>query len=127
MPHFYIEYTDNIKDEADIHGLLQKVNKVFLSYNKIVPVGGLRIRAIELNDYLIADGSFDDAFVHATLKMGKGRSEEDKKTLCDDLFNKIEEHFTDMFKKRYLALSMELYEFSNPTYKKNNIHRRFES
>ncbi|WP_106497966.1 5-carboxymethyl-2-hydroxymuconate Delta-isomerase [Lentibacillus sp. Marseille-P4043] len=127
MPHFYIEYTDNIKSEADVPGLLQKMNRVFLSHQQIIPVGGLRIRAIELTDYLIADGSDDDAFVHATLKLGKGRSEADKTALCDDLFNEMERHFQEMFEERYLALSMELYEFSNPTYKKNNIHTRFNN
>ncbi|MFC4557885.1 5-carboxymethyl-2-hydroxymuconate Delta-isomerase [Virgibacillus kekensis] len=126
MPHFYIEYTDNIKTQADIRTLLQRVNDVFLSHDHIIPVGGLRIRAIELKDYIIADGSEDDAFVHATLKLGKGRSEEDKKVLCDDLFNEIEGHFSELFNNSYLALSMELYEFSNPTYKKNNIHQRFK-
>ncbi|PAV28884.1 5-carboxymethyl-2-hydroxymuconate isomerase [Virgibacillus profundi] len=127
MPHFYIEYTNNLKTEADIPQLLQTVNEVFRSHNHIIPVAGLRIRAIELTDYLIADGSADDAFVHATLKLGKGRSEKDKKNLSDDLFKRMENHFADLFVKRYLALSMEVYEFSNPTYKKNNIHTRFES
>ncbi|MGY0694256.1 5-carboxymethyl-2-hydroxymuconate Delta-isomerase [Virgibacillus sp. FSP13] len=127
MPHFYIEYTDNIKSAADVSGLLEKVHRVFLSHHQIIPVGGLRIRAIELADYLIADALGDDAFVHATLKLGKGRSEADKAALCDDLFNEMERHFAEMFEERYLALSMELYEFSNPTYKKNNIHSRFNN
>lgn len=126
MPHFYIEYTSNIKADAAIPELLQKVNRTLLSHRNIIPIGGLRSRAIELTDYLVADGTEDDAFVHATLKLGKGRSEEDKKVVCDDLFNEITEHFADLFAKRYLALSMELCEFANPTYKQNNIHTRYK-
>lgn len=126
MPHLYIEYTSNIKPEADIPALLKKVNDTLLSHPDIIPIGGLRSRAMELTDYLIADGSEDDAFVHATLKLGGGRSEEDKQKLCDDVFDAIKAHLADLFEKRYLALSMELYEFQAPTWKQNNIHKRYK-
>ncbi|GIM46783.1 5-carboxymethyl-2-hydroxymuconate isomerase [Collibacillus ludicampi] len=127
MPHFIVEYTNNIKAEADIPGLLKKINDVFISYDHIFPIGGIRSRAIELKDYCVADGAEDDAFVHATLKIGAGRSAEDKKAVCDDLFEVMKEHFADLFSKRYLALSMELIEFSEfGTYKHNNIHARFK-
>lgn len=126
MPHIIVEYTDNIK-EADIPGLLKKINRVFIERNDIFPTGGIRSRAIELHDYCIADGAEDDAFVHATLKIGAGRKEEDKKATCDELFSVIKEHFSDQFAKRYLALSFELFEFSEAgTYKHNNIHQRFK-
>lgn len=126
MPHLIIEYTDNIKEEANIPLLLQEINEVLLSHSNIIPIGGLRSRAIELQDYRVADGTEDDAFVHAILKLGGGRSEADKKLICDDLFQTIKEHFADLFDKRYLALSMELYEFMAPTYKHNNIHIRYK-
>ncbi|MDA8352336.1 MAG: 5-carboxymethyl-2-hydroxymuconate Delta-isomerase [Firmicutes bacterium] len=126
MPHFIVEYTDNIKDEADIAGLLKKVHDVLISRSDLFPVGGIRSRAIELHDYRIADGAEDDAFVHATLKIGSGRSPDEKKEACDQLFTVMEEHFADLFNMRYLALSMELYEFPEATYKRNNIHVRFK-
>lgn len=69
MPHFIIEYTDNIKDEIQIDGLLRKVNDVLISYPSIFPIGGIRSRAIELKHYRVADGTEDDAFVHAILKI----------------------------------------------------------
>lgn len=126
MPHFIVEYTDNIKTEADIPGLLNKINDVLISRSNIFPTGGIRSRAIELHDYCVADGTEDDAFVHATLKIGAGRSEAAKKVACDELFKLMQDHFADLFAKRYLALSMELFEFTNPTYKQNNIHTRFK-
>ncbi|MCU9602070.1 5-carboxymethyl-2-hydroxymuconate Delta-isomerase [Pallidibacillus thermolactis] len=126
MPHFILEYTDNIKEEGKIQELLKKVNDVLLSFPEIIPIGGLRSRAIELNHYVVADGSHDDAFVHATLKLGKGRSEEDIKKISDAVFNQIQEHFQVLYNKRYLALSMEVYEFQKATYKLNNIHNRYK-
>ncbi|MEB2299856.1 5-carboxymethyl-2-hydroxymuconate Delta-isomerase [Lysinibacillus xylanilyticus] len=127
MPHFIVEYTDNIKEEADIPKLLKKVNDVLISRSNLFPTGGIRSRAVELQDYRVADGAEDDAFVHAILKIGAGRSAENKKETCDELFEVIKDHFADLFTRRYLALSMELIEFSEEgTYKHNNIHKRFK-
>lgn len=127
MPHIIIEYTDNIKAEAKIPLLLEKIHDVIISKSPLFPIGGLRSRAIELQDYRVADGKEDDAFVHVTLKIGRGRSEEDKRRSCDELFEVIKTHFSELFSKRYLALSMELFEFSEEgTYKHNNIHQRFK-
>ena len=126
MPHFIVEYTDNIKNEANIAKLLEEIHKVLIAHDTIFPIGGLRTRAIELNEYRVADGMEDDAFVHATLKIGAGRPEAIKKEVCDALFEVMKEHFFHIMSKRYLALSMELHEFSEAgTYKQNNIHARF--
>jgi 5-carboxymethyl-2-hydroxymuconate isomerase len=126
MPHFIVEYTDNIRAEADIPGLLEKVHAVLMGYGDTFPIGGIRSRAIELHHYRVADGTADDAFVHATLKIGQGRPAAIKRQVCDELFAVIKDHFADLFAKRYLALSMELVEFAEfGTYKHNNIHTRF--
>ncbi|MGB2993712.1 MAG: 5-carboxymethyl-2-hydroxymuconate Delta-isomerase [Paenisporosarcina sp.] len=127
MPHFIVEYTDNIKNEANISKLFEEINKVLIARDTVFPIGGIRSRAIEVNDYRIADGAEDDAFVHAVLKIGAGRSEEIKKEVCDALFEVMKDHFSFLMSNRYLALSMELIEFSEAgTYKLNNIHSRFK-
>jgi 5-carboxymethyl-2-hydroxymuconate isomerase len=126
MSHFVLEYTDNISAEARIPELLRRVNQVMLTQAGVFPPGGIRSRAVELHDYCVAEGDHNDAFVHATLKIGFGRSEAVKKKLCDELFDAIKEHFADIFARRPLALSMEFAEFSEAgTYKHNNIHSRY--
>ena len=126
MSHFVLEYTDNISNDAGIPELLRTVNHVMLAQDSVFPPGGIRSRAVELHDYCVAEGDHDDAFVHATLKIGFGRSEAVKKKLCDELFEAIKEHFADLFARRPLALSMEFSEFSEAgTYKHNNIHSRY--
>jgi 5-carboxymethyl-2-hydroxymuconate isomerase len=113
MPHFIVEYTSNIKSEARIPQLLAKVNETLIAQGGVFPTGGIRSRAIELTDYCIADGQADYAFVHCNLKIGAGRTDAQKK----------KDHFADLFSRRYLALSLELNEFSEAgTYKHNNIH-----
>lgn len=126
MPHVIVEYTANLNPGADMPALLRKINAVLIGQGDVFPTGGIRSRAIELTDYRIADGKADDAFVHVTLKIGAGREAATKKRACDALFDTVKAHFADQFDRRYLALSMELYEFDEgATYKHNNIHKRF--
>jgi 5-carboxymethyl-2-hydroxymuconate isomerase len=127
MPHLTFECTDNIYDEARIPALLKKANDVLIAQAGVYPTGGIRARAIRLHDYCVADGSQDDAFVHATLKIGGGRSPEARQKTGDDLFLMIMEHFAELYARRGLALSLEIAEFSEAgTWKQNNIHARYK-
>ena len=127
MAHLIIEYTSNIKPDADLSNLLRKANQTIIAQDGVFPIGGIRSRAIELTDYCMADGAADYAFVHATLKIGAGRTAAQKKRVCDELFEMMKAHFAQLFARRYLALSMELYEFDEGgTYKHNNVHARFK-
>lgn len=129
MPHLIYEITDNLDTaEADIKGLLQKSNQVLIDQGGVFPTGGIRSRVIWLKDYCVADGAQpSDAFVHATLKIGAGRSDEAKKKTGDELFALLSEHFAASFERHGLALSMEIAEFSEAgTWKKNNIHPRYK-
>ena len=127
MPQFILEYTDNLSAETDIPALLKKVNDTIIGQEGgIFPPGGTRSRAIELKQYRMADGVEDYAFVHVTFKIGSGRTETQKKRVCDDLFDVMKAHFAPLFATRYLALSMELYEYNEQgTYKHNNVHAKF--
>lgn len=126
MPHITVEYTSNIKQTANINELLQKINKTLINEGDVFPTGGIRSRAIELHDYVVADGIGDDAFVHVTLKIGPGRTDAVKKSVCKNLFSMMENHFSTLFEERYFALSLELHEFSpGNMYRKNNIHERY--
>lgn len=127
MPHLIYEYTDNLKAEGDIPGLLRKTNQVVLAQGGVFPTGGIRARAICLTDYCVADGAADDAFVHLTFKMGAGRTAEEKQKVGDELFTMLKDHFAALFARRGLALSMEIVEFSEAgTWKHNNIHARYK-
>ena len=127
MPHLTLEYTDNIANPR-IPELLRKLNSMLLARPDIFPVGGIRARAYRLSEYALADSSeATDAFVHLSLKIGAGRSEEVKKETGDQLFAVLTEHFADAYAQHGLMLSAEIGEFSEAgTWKKNNIHARYK-
>lgn len=128
MPHVTVEYTDNIESEANIGELLKKINESLISEGDTFTPGAIRSRAIKLTEYYVADGTGDnDAFVHVTMKIAPGRTPEVKKAACDNLFEMMQAHFNALFDRRYLALSLELFEFGEGgTYKQNNIHKRYK-
>lgn len=128
MPHLIVEYTANLGEEAEIAALLRKANAVLIAQGGVFPIGGIRSRALRLEDYCVADASHDDAFVHLTLKIGAGRSPEQKQKAGDALFAMLREHFAAIFARRFLALSLEIVEFSEAgTWKQNNIHGRYQA
>ncbi len=129
MPHLVYEITANLDlPESDIAGLLRQSNQLLIAQGGVFPTGGIRSRVHWLRDWCVADGSQpSDAFVHASLKVGAGRSPEQLKTACDELFALLCTHFAAQFEQRGLALSMECGEFSEAgTWKKNNIHARYK-
>lgn len=133
MPHIVVEYTANLRAEADIPALLAAINAYLIEQHTpdgpVFPVGGIRSRAIALTDYCVGDGQEpDDAFVHVRITIGAGRDDAVKKTLHDGLFDLLKAHFAPIHATRGLALSMEAGEFSESgTWKHNNLHARFKA
>lgn len=126
MAHAVVEWTSNLEGEADIRGLLELIAAAMRNSGGVFPRGGIRVRAIRLDDYVIADGKADDAFVNVTVKMGAGRSAEFKKVFFTDLFEQIKTHFAELYTRRFLALSLYVEEADEAgSFKHNNIHKRF--
>jgi 5-carboxymethyl-2-hydroxymuconate isomerase len=127
MAHCVVEYTDNLAREADIPGLLWKLAKKFNESDGIFPIGGVRVRALKLTEYVIADGAENDAFVNITVKMGAGRPDDFKKRFFGEMFDMVKDHFEGLYAKRYLALSLYVEEADEAgSFKHNNIHARFK-
>lgn len=126
MAHAIVEWTANLEGEADIRGLLELIAAEMRGADGVFPWGGIRVRGIRLEDYVIADGLADDAFVNITVKMGAGRSAEFKQRFFAQLFEAVKTHFAPLFAERYLALSLYVEEADEAgSFKHNNIHARF--
>jgi 5-carboxymethyl-2-hydroxymuconate isomerase len=128
MPHTIIEYSDNLAGEGDIPGLLKKIAAKLCNSGGVFPIGGVRVRAHPVTQYVIADGADDYAFLHTVVKLAAGRPEDFKKEFFDELFELIKAHFAELMSRRYLALSMYIEEVDESgSYKHNNIHRKFKA
>lgn len=129
MPHIVVEYSANLRDDGDLPSLLSKINASMIAERgptgPVFPAAGIRSRAIAVDDWCVADGAnADDAFVHLTVRIARGRSEAQKQKAFDAVFEIVKDHFASSYATRGLALSMDVDEFTNPTWKHNNLHAR---
>ena len=108
VTHLIVEYSGNLHSDADIPALLDRANQVLVS--AFEPGATVLSRAYELQDYHMADGQADYAFVHATLRMVAGLTEQARRQIADEVFSAFKQHFAGLYASRYLALSMELVE-----------------
>jgi 5-carboxymethyl-2-hydroxymuconate isomerase len=130
MPHVTVEYTDNIRAEADIQGLLKKIVDTVLgpAGGGAFPIGGVKARAYAVTDYIVADGSAEDAaFVHIVIRIAKGRPSEVRQRAFDAVFAEVKAHLQHLYDTRPFAISMDVEEFGERlAYKHNNLHEKFK-
>ena len=127
MPHQIIEYSANLESRVDIQELVDFVHEVATGI-EIFPLGGLRTRAARRDNYKIADGHSDNAFLHLTWKLGSGRPEEVRKAAGDVMFDRLCGFLEPVYAGSPLAISFEIQEI-HPllTYKKNNLREYMAS
>ena len=125
MPHVIVEYTQNLDPDADVPGLLRMIAARCANDTEgRLPLAGIRVRAIRLAEYVIADGNPDYAFVSVTVKLGAGRDPEFKTAFFGALFAHIQAHLAAAATARPLALSMYLEEIDEDgAYRDNGVRR----
>jgi 5-carboxymethyl-2-hydroxymuconate isomerase len=133
MPHLTLEYSANLADAASLGELCATLAQVLDAQRdeagaRVYPRGGIRTRALRCEQYFVADGDPHNAFLHACLKIGAGRSPEVRKATGNALFEAIKQHFAQAFASHGLALSLEIVEFSEEgAWKHNNLHARLKT
>ena len=126
MAHATVEYTANLEGGFDLDALLALIARHMRDHaGGAFPVGGIRVRAVRLDHYFIADGEGpQDAFLNIDVKMGAGRSAEFRKTYFDALFAAVRAFLEPVFAIRPFALSMYVEEAEG--WKANTIHHRLQ-
>lgn len=134
MPHLVLDHSPNLRDSGDFPTLCRQLAQTLVQWRDeagqpVYPIGGTRVRAIAVDACCIGDGALPDAaYVHASFKVGAGRSEATLRATAAALFDVMRTHFAAEFERRPLALSLELAEFSEAgTLKHNNLHVRFKA
>lgn len=124
MPHFSFEYSANLEGRIDIDALCRVIAAAALETG-VYEVGGVRIRAIRCDHYVVADGVPENAFIDMSLRMGTGRTAEDKKRAGDHIFNAVATHLAKLYETPHFALSLEIREI-DPVFvwRKNGMHAR---
>ena len=86
MPHITIEYSSNLADVHDVAALVADVHAV-AAVHPWVPLDGLRPRAMVREHYLVSDGAPANAFVAMTVRVGPGRTDDEKQAFLDTILD----------------------------------------
>jgi 5-carboxymethyl-2-hydroxymuconate isomerase len=123
VPHCIVEYSDNLEPDSRIRELLDKIAAQFRSAPDVFPVGGVRIRALPVHDYVIADGNPDHAFVNVVCRIGAGRPLDVRRAFFGATYELVVAHFAAISAQRGLGITFYVDE-ADPegSWKTNSIH-----
>lgn len=107
MPHFIIEYSANIGSSVDIAQLCEQLRATAVTIDAL-PMAGVRVRAIKVDHYAIADGNPNHAFIDVSVRLRAGRSLEVRKAATQTLFDALRTYLEPVMAERSLALSFEM-------------------
>jgi 5-carboxymethyl-2-hydroxymuconate isomerase len=124
MPHLILEYSANLDAVLDLGSLCKRLNTT-LADTTLFEVGAIRVRAVRSDAYAVADDVPQNAFLDANLRIGVGRSSEEKKRAGEALFATLIDFFRAQLATPHFALSLEIREIDAAlSWKKNTIHPR---
>jgi len=122
MPHVIVEYSANLVGAVDMKALLAALHAAALETG-VFPAGGIRTRAERRDEFIVADGRPEAAFVHVMLRIGAGRDLPTKKRAGEAIFAVLCERLKAAQDKRPLAISLEVQELDPVlNFKQNNLH-----
>ncbi len=120
MPHLLVEYSKNIADRLSLQALSDELRDATMATGTY-PLGGVRVRFHECATYTIADGEEDYAFIHIQLRMGEGRSHEEKESASTLIFEATKQFTKEAFEIAPSALSLEIVEIDARYSHKHNL------
>jgi 5-carboxymethyl-2-hydroxymuconate isomerase len=127
MPHLIIEYSANLDRSIRMKLLMEKLGDKAVETG-VFPLGGIRIRAHRVEEYRVADGKAENAFIHIWARIGDGRDIETRKRAGQALFDVLCEHVARIFDERPLTIGLEMQELHPElNYRKNNIHAKLKA
>jgi len=124
MPHMAIEYSANLDSSVDMADLCALVSRTIFDTG-LFELGAIRVRAFRADAYAVADRLPQNGFIDMNLRIGKGRSAQEKKRAGEAIFAAVSGHLARLFTTPHFALSLEIREIdAELSWKKNAIHPR---
>jgi 5-carboxymethyl-2-hydroxymuconate isomerase len=122
MAHLIVEYSANLDRHIEPSRLVEAVHIAALETG-MFPIGGLRTRAARCDHFRIADGHPDNGFVHLSIRIGAGRTQQTAAEAGKHIFAALTNVLADLLEAAPLAISMDIEEIDpNLSFKKNNLH-----
>lgn len=107
MPHIIIEYSSNIEEHVDLTTLCELM-RVTAAEIDAFPMPGIRVRALRVDHYAIADGNPKHGFIDISIRLRAGRPMPVRQEAVQILFDAARRYLEPAMAYQSLALSMEM-------------------
>ena len=115
MPHFVLEYSDNILEEVDYEDFFKRLHTLLVE-NGPFNLSDIKSRAIRHKQFYVADGQESNAFVHLTLSIFKGRDLSIRQAMGEKFLAFLKGEFARSFEKLNCSYTVEIKEMDKETY-----------
>ena len=111
MPHIQIDYSGNLEEVVDMAALCEQIRAAAVDVATF-PTAGVRVRAVRVDHYAIADGNPKHGFIDVSIRLRAGRSEDEKQNATHRIFDVAHDFIRPALRSRSIALSLELREIN---------------
>ena len=107
MPHFHIDYSANIETLVDMGQFCETLRAAAAGINAF-PLAGIRVRAVRVDHYAIADGNPCHGFIDISVRLRAGRTVDVKRDAIDQIFTAARDFIAPAMAVHSIALSAEI-------------------
>ena len=107
MPHIQIDYSANLEAAVDMPGFCETLRATAATIEAF-PLAGIRVRALRVDHYAIADGNPAHGFIDISVRLRGGRPLAVGEAATQALFDAAQAFLAPVMATRSLALSMEM-------------------
>jgi 5-carboxymethyl-2-hydroxymuconate isomerase len=117
MPHFTLEYSENILEQVDTQDVFKSLHAILID-NGPFNLSDIKSRAIMHKDFYVADGNPSNSFVHLTLSIFKGRDTNTRQAIGNALVEFLKNKFERSYQELKCSITVDIKEIDSDTYAK---------
>lgn len=118
MPHCILEYSANVLDEPHVTGLLRDLHEALVGTGEF-SLADIKSRAIRHEQFLVADGAADRAFVALEIRILSGRSDEVKAQISERAAAILTRAFPRTLSGRCCSVTVQVSDIHRPSYRRH--------
>lgn len=126
MPHIIVEYSANLENSIDVRQMVDDLHQT-VADSGVAEIAAIRTRAERRDTFRVADGDPKNAFVHVTMRLRIGRSEEVRSRLAEALLAATDRNLQRAYMTHAIAITVEMEEIDSITARKNTIRGKSEA
>lgn len=115
MPHLTLYYTANLPAQTSFEPLLAQFHSILANVGG-VKIGNCKSKALRIEEFFVADGTQNQAFVHLDLRLLEGRSPELKQDIGKHCLAAIKEAFSELVEHNQIQITVEIRDIVRHSY-----------